>query len=61
MFFMQDLEHMTPEKPGMANPHCQFAWIWDHLGDTSLSLSLRVFPERFTWEGKTLNVKSPML
>lgn len=38
---------------GMVNPHCQFAWVWNHVGDTSLSLSLRMFPERSTWEGKT--------
>lgn len=32
---------------------CYLEWIWHHLGDTSLGLSVRMFQERFNWEGKT--------
>jgi hypothetical protein len=26
---------------------CQFDWVWNHLGDTPLAVSVRVVPEKF--------------
>lgn len=38
----------------MVNLHYYFNRIWSHLGDTPpLGMSLRLFPERFSWVGKT--------
>jgi len=31
----------------MAALYCQPDWIWNHLGDAFLAVSLRMFPERF--------------
>lgn len=31
---------------------CQLNCTWNHLGDTSLGMSAKEFPERFNWEGK---------
>ena len=28
----------------MVNTRCQLDWVWNHLGDTLLSISLMVFP-----------------
>lgn len=32
--------------------NCQLDWIWNHLGDTTLGMSVRVFSEKFSWGGK---------
>lgn len=37
----------------MANLHCQLVWIWNHLQDISLGMSMRAFLERINVEGKT--------
>lgn len=29
---------------------CQRDWIWNNLGDTSLDVSVKLFPERFNKE-----------
>lgn len=35
------------------NLHFQPDYIWNHLRDTHLDVSVRVFPERFNWRWKT--------
>lgn len=37
----------------MVNFHCQYHWIWKHLGDSFLSMVLRKFLQRSDCEGKT--------
>lgn len=32
--------------------HCQHDWIWSHQGDTPLSVSVQVLPEKTHWEGR---------
>lgn len=31
----------------MASLHCQVGWTWRHLGNASLSISMRLFPEKY--------------
>jgi hypothetical protein len=33
-------------------PNCQFGWIYNHVGDTSLGMSVRVFSERISRGGR---------
>lgn len=41
---------MIPEK---VNLHYQLDWLWNHLGNTPLRVSMRVFSERFDGGGGT--------
>lgn len=41
---------------GGVNLHCQFDLIWSHLGDTLLTVSLKVFPEKSNGGMLILNV-----
>lgn len=38
----------------MVNLHCAYAWIWNHHGNIPLHFPLRAFPDRFSWERRSI-------